>query len=152
MSKTAAQQSDVSERAARFKSGDGLYALLVRLFGPPASCRGDSSSGEFGSDAWVEFQWRSGLSIKLEVQPIETSKVSVSNPAGLDQAAVLTEQLRDYARAKGLSIDWSRSTSIAEGALTIREYQDPEPGLNGIARLSYSRDGRLVALSLSVAP
>jgi hypothetical protein len=39
-----------------------------------------------------------------------------------------------------------------EGAHTIQEYQDPEPGLNGIVRLRHDRDGRLVAMSLSVAP
>ena len=38
-----------------------------------------------------------------------------------------------------------------EGAHTIQEYQDPDPGLNGIVRLSHDRGGRLVAMSLSVA-
>jgi hypothetical protein len=32
------------------------------------------------------------------------------------------------------------------------EYQDPDPGLNGIARLSYDKNGRLVSVSLSTAP
>ncbi|MCC2962850.1 hypothetical protein LK540_20670 [Massilia sp. IC2-278] len=60
-------------------------------------------------------------------------------------------QLRAYADKRGLHIDWTAPYHLHEDGARIVEYRDKDPGVNGIARLTYARH-TLVAVSLSVAP
>ena len=78
--------------------------------------------------------------------------VRYSRLKGVKRADEAIAALRDYAQQRGLRVDWSSPYPEKEGGKRIVEYRDPDPGVNGIVRLSYDQRNRLVAVSLSSAP
>lgn len=78
--------------------------------------------------------------------------IRYSRPKGLMRADEVIAALHEYAGRLGLRVDWTSPSQENEGNTRVVEYRDPTAGMNGIVRLAYDRQNRLVAVSLSVAP
>jgi hypothetical protein len=119
--------------------------------GQPSSCKGSVGQGEATGESRLEFTWPDGSRFEQSALLPETSVVRYSNVRGLAHADALSAALRKYAARRGLRIDWTSPHQHIEPGARVIEYQDPAPGVNGIARLVYDRQQRLVAIFLSTA-
>ena len=127
---------------------DRLFRFLKQRYGAPSACRG---SGQFAGEGWVEFTWPDKAVFKTEWMEPEISIASYSRPQGLRDKAVVAA-FRSYAAARGMRINWDAPRIEHGDSGRVEEFQAPDPGRNGIARLMYSPAGQLVGLSLSSAP
>lgn len=141
--------------AADIRSGDTFYRYLAARKGAPSVCRGKAGAAEGAADqaaqSWLAFSWPDGSRFERTVLPPEISIMRYARARGLPDAKEAAAQLRAYADKRGLHIDWTAPYHLHEDGARIVEYRDKDPGVNGIARLTYARH-TLVAVSLSVAP
>lgn len=141
--------------AADIRSGDTFYRYLAARKGAPSACRGKAGVAEGAADhaaqSWVAFSWPDGSRFERTVLPPEISIMRYARARGLPHAKEAAAQLRAYADKRGLHVDWTTPYYLHEDGARIVEYRDKDPGVNGIARLTYARH-TLVAVSLSVAP
>jgi len=128
---------------------DGFYQQVVHWQGLPASCKGSAGQGDTDGESRLALAWRDGSTFEQASLLPETSIIRYGRPAGLAHADEVIAALHAYAAGRGLHVDWASPHRADEGGARIIEYQDP--GVNGIARLSYDRRGRLVAVSLGIA-
>lgn len=141
--------------AADVRSGDTFYRYLAARKGAPSVCRGKAGAAEDAADqaeeSWLAFSWPDGSRFERTRLPPEISIMRYARAGGLPDAKGAAAQLRAYADKRGLRIDWTAPYHLREGGARIVEYRDKDPGVNGIARLTYAQH-RLVAVSLSAAP
>lgn len=141
--------------AADIRSGDTFYRYLAARKGAPSVCRGKAGAAAGAADqaaqSWLAFSWPDGSRFEKTRLPPEISIMRYTRAGGLPDADGAAAQLRAYAGKRGLHIDWTAPYHLHEDGARIVEYRDKDPGVNGIARLTYARH-TLVAVSLSVAP
>jgi hypothetical protein len=129
---------------------DQLFRFLKRRYGAPSACRGSMQTA--GGVGWVEFTWSDGAVFKTESMEPEIFIARYSRAQGLRDPAAIVAALRSYAAARGMPINWHAPQVERSARGRIEEFQDPDPGSNGIVRLMYSPAGVLTGLSLSSAP
>lgn len=134
--------------AGAVRSDDKFFRFLTQRYGAPSACRG---SGQSAGEGWVAFTWPDKSVFKTESMPPEIFIASYSRPQGVRDKAVVAA-FRSYAAARGMRINWDAPQIERGDSGRVEEFQDPDPGRNGIARLMYSPAGLLVGLSLSSAP
>jgi len=141
--------------AADIRSGDSFYRYLAASKGAPSMCRGKAgAAGDApgqAAESWLAFSWPDGSRFEKTHLSPEISVMRYGRAGGLPDAGEAAAQLRAYADKRGLHIDWTTPYHLHEDGARIVEYRDKDPGVNGIARLTYARH-TLVAVSLSVAP
>lgn len=103
-------------------------------------------------DGWVEFTWPDHAVFKTEFMKPEIFIASYSRTQGLREPDAVLVALRSYAAARGLRINWDARQVESSDHGRIEEFQNPDPGRNGIVRLMYSPTGLRVGLTLSSAP
>jgi hypothetical protein len=145
-------QTEVHAWIERMVSTDKLHAFLVRKLGKPSTCKASAIGEDDQLRKSVVFRWHDGTTLLASQSPPEISETVVRSPHDLSRISGLHEALREAATDKGLAIEWSAPVKTPRRGLVEWEYQDPDPGVNGIARLSYDKNGRLVSVSLSTAP
>lgn len=135
----------------RVLSYDALAAFAVAEFGAPVACEGDVTTEFDGADYGIlVLTFGSGVSLRVETQPIETSIVTLRAPGGFEDPATVETALREYTEGIGVAIDWDAGRASAAGAETVTTYRDPDPGLNASAELLRSGP-RLVAVRFAMA-
>lgn len=128
-----------------------LAAFAVGEWGNPVACEGEIAT-EFDGVSYgvLTLTFSGGVTLTTETQPIETSVVTLHDPAGFEDPEAVVAALRSYVDGIGYSIDWDEPEREVEGDRTTETFWDPEPGLNASARLIRS-GGRLVAVRFSSA-
>ena len=130
---------------------DQLAGYAVQHYGAPASCEGKVTSKFDGTDfGTVRLDFDGGATFEMETQPPEASLATLADHSGLDDEAAVRDVLRTYTDDIGLEIDWSDTTSVAEGDRRIETYWDPDDGMNASARLVFRRD-TLISVRVSMA-
>lgn len=145
-------EAELRERLEDVRMHDGFYRRLVTWKGSPSACKGSVGRGAASEESRLAFSWPDGSTFERSFMLPEIFVVRYSRPKGLKRADEAIAVLRDYAQQRGLRVDWASPHPENEGGKRIVEYRDPDPGVNGIVRLTYDRRGRLVAVSLSSAP
>lgn len=142
----------VAQAVERVRAYDDLLAFAVARFGEPTECEGAVTSEFDGAQfGIVRFDFAQGQAFELETMPPAVSIVTLEAFSGFDDPEGVVEAVRLYATGRGLSIDWDESEqgSIEDGE--TEQFWDPDPGLNASVTLT-RRDGRLVAVRVSMAP
>lgn len=140
------------ERLDDVRTNDGFYRQLVAWKGPPASCNGSVGTGPAVGESRLLLSWPDGATFEQLSMPPEIFVVRYRSPQGLARPDAIVAALREDAVRRGLHVDWTVPRQETEGGTRIVEYHDPDPSVNGIVRLVYDRQDRLVAVSLSLAP
>ena len=141
--------ADLLRLADAVRVDDSFYQQLVTWKGQPSACKGSVGKGEAQGESRLELSWPDGATLELASMLPETSVVRYSNRHGLAHADEIIAALRDYAARWGLHVDWTAPRQELEAGTRTTVFQDP--GVNAFARLSYDRQQRLVAVSLSTA-
>lgn len=139
----------VKEAASAYRRNDQLLQVLEKKYGALSACKGSMQDPE--GHGWVAMYWPDHSVFKIESMAPETSIATLTRSNGVRDKNGVIEALRKYAAARGLHIDWTKPAVEHNDAGRVETFEDKDPGVNGIARLTYSRDGALVALSLSIA-
>jgi hypothetical protein len=141
----------VADFRDRVVSYNGLAAFAAEAYGEPVSCVGGVTT-EFDGVRYgtLTLTYPGGVTLEVETQPIETSVVSLRSSDGFADPSLVEGALRAYADRTGVSIDWGRSETSAEGEASVDIFRDPEPGFNASASI-VTLDGRLVAVRFSMA-
>jgi len=139
----------VKAAASAYRRSDQLLQELEKKYGAPSACKGSMQDPE--GHGWVAMYWPDHSVFKIESMAPETSIATLTRSNGVRDKDAVIEALRRYAAACGLHIDWTKPVVEHNDAGRVETFEDKDPGVNGIARLTYSRDGALVALSLSIA-
>lgn len=145
-------ESELRKHLDEVRGTDSFYRQLVAWKGRPSACRGSAGLGPDAQESRLEFSWPDGSSFEQSFTEPEIFVLRYARPAGLERAGAVVAALRAYAVRRGLRVDWNLPQQERVGATRIVEYRDPDPGVNGIVRLFHDRRGRLVAVSLSLAP
>jgi hypothetical protein len=145
---------ELAKLANATRTDDRFYRQLVTWHGQPSACKGSVGKGEDEGESRLELTWPDGSTFEQSSMLPETSIVRYSNADGLARADEIIAAVRDYAARWGLHIDWTSPHQQEEAEVAgtrVTEYLEPDAGVNGIARLTYDRQQRLVAVSLSMA-
>ena len=143
--------AELAALAGATRTDDSFYRQLVKWQGPPSACKGSVGKGEAQGESSLTFTWPDGSTFEQSSLLPETSVVRYSNVHGLARADEITAAFRDYAARQGLHIDWTSPHQETESGERVSRFDDPAPGVNGIARFSYDRQQRLIGVSLSIA-
>lgn len=143
---------ELRKRLDDIRTNDAFYRQLVAWKGAPSACQGSVGSGPEVQESRLALSWPDGSSFEQTFTLPEIFVLRYRRPEGLGRAAEVVAALRAYAAQRGLDVDWTSPHADNEGGTHIVEYRDPAPGVNGIVRLFYDRQQRLVTVSLSLAP
>lgn len=140
----------VAAAAAAVRTDDNFFRFLQQRYGPPSACKGSRQTAD--GTGWIEFTWPDHAVFKTESMEPEIFIASYTRRQGVRDPAAAVAALQAYAAARGMRINWDAPQVERSDRGRVTEFQDPDPGRNGIARLMYSPGGVLVGLSLSSAP
>ena len=84
-------------------------------------------------------------------EPPETSVTELRGPCGWTTAAEGLRILQAETQKTGLKPDWSHPVDLPDKDGVKRTWEDPDPGLNGMAIMTLRKDGGVCSLTQSMA-
>lgn len=151
ISTSAKARAGLNAQLHTLATDNRLYRQIVQLYGQPIGCTGDVGEREREGDMRLTLSWHDGATFEQSHMLPETFIIEYRHPGEVKHAQVLLKALREDARNMGLGIDWGTPTISQEGHNRIVEFNAPDAGVNGIARLVYNQSGQLVSIWLSLA-
>lgn len=128
-----------------------LVAFAVETAGDPASCEGSVTVWQGEEYGHLRIGFDGGVEFSLETMPPGILIMELGAEGGFADADAAVEALRRLTERMGVSIDWTMPEESEQDGIQVRQYWDPEPGLNASATVGRS-GGRVISLRWSIAP